>query len=269
MRGGWLKVYAIGYLIFLYAPIILLPLFAFNDSTIIAFPLDSFTTKWFGELTQVQALHDALWNSLGIAVTSAVLATTLGLFAARASTRYSFPGKAGIMGLIMLPLVLPEIIVAVSLLVVIVQVFGLPLAAWSIIAAHTLICTPFCIAILNTSFSNLDPSLEEAAYDLGETKWSTFRLITLPLVMPGIISSLLISFTISLDEFIIAFFLSGAQPTLPVYIWSLMRFPGQIPIVMALGTILVLASITLLVIAEYFRRRGIARAGQKDTGGFL
>jgi spermidine/putrescine transport system permease protein len=87
--------------------------------------------------------------------------------------------------------------------------------------------------------------------------------------MPGIIASLLISFTISLDEFIIAFFLSGAQPTLPVYIWGLMRFPGQIPIVMALGTLLVLASIALLVIAEYFRRRGVARTGQTDSGGFL
>ena len=269
MKGGWLRIYAVGYLIFLYAPILLLPLFAFNDSTIIAFPLDSFTTKWFAELTTVSALHDALWNSLFIAVTSAILATTLGMFAARASTRYRFPGKAGIMGLIMLPLVLPEIIVAVSLLVVIVQVFGLPLAQWSVIGAHTLICTPFCIAILNASFSNLDPALEEAAYDLGETKWSTFRLITLPLVMPGIISSLLISFTISLDEFIIAFFLTGSQPTLPVYIWGLLRFPGQIPIVMALGTILVLASITLLTIAEYFRRRGVARAGQTDSGGFL
>ncbi len=269
MKGGWLRVYAVGYLIFLYAPIILLPLFAFNDSTIIAFPLNGFTTKWFEELTTVTAMRDALGNSLVIAVTSAVLATTLGLFAARASTRYRFPAKAGIMGLIMLPLVLPEIIVAVSLLVVIVQVFGLPLSHWSVIAAHTLICTPFCIAILNTSFANLDPSLEEAAYDLGETRWSTFRLITLPLVMPGIISSLLISFTISLDEFIIAFFLTGAQPTLPVYIWSLLRFPGQIPIVMALGTILVLASILLLTIAEYFRRRGVARAGQADSGGFL
>jgi spermidine/putrescine transport system permease protein len=269
MNGSWLKVYAIGYLVFLYAPILLLPIFAFNDSTIIAFPLNGFTTKWFSQLTQVRALHDALWNSLGIAVTSAVLATTLGVCAARASTRYRFPGKAGIMGLIMLPLVLPEIIVAVSLLVVIVQVLGLPLAQWSVVAAHTLICTPFCIAILNASFSNLDPSLEEAAFDLGETRWSTFRLITLPLVMPGIISSLLISFTISLDEFIIAFFLTGAQPTLPVYIWGLLRFPGQIPVVMALGTILVLASILLLTIAEYYRRRGVARTGQKDTGGFL
>lgn len=269
MRGGWLRVYAIGYLLFLYAPIFLLPIFAFNDSTIIAFPLDSFTTKWFADLTTVTALHDAVWNSLFIAVTSAVLATTLGICAARASTRYEFPAKAGIMGLIMLPLVLPEIIVAVSLLVVIVQVLGLPLAQWSVIAAHTLICTPFCIAILNASFSNLDASLEEAAVDLGETRWSTFRLITLPLVMPGIISSLLISFTISLDEFIIAFFLTGSQPTLPVYVWGLLRFPGQIPVVMALGTILVLASVCLLTVAEYYRRRGVARAGQKDTGGFL
>jgi len=269
MKGGWLRVYAIGYLIFLYAPIFLLPVFAFNDSTIIAFPLDGFTTQWFSQLTTVGALHDALWNSLFIAVTSAILATTLGIFAARASTRYRFPAKAGIMGLIMLPLVLPEIIVAVSLLVVIVQVLGLPLAQWSVIAAHTLICTPFCIAILNASFSNLDASLEEAAVDLGETRWSTFRLITLPLVMPGIISSLLISFTISLDEFIIAFFLTGSQPTLPVYVWGLLRFPGQIPVVMALGTILVMASVLLLTIAEYYRRRGVARTGQSDSGGFL
>ncbi len=269
MSGGWLRIYAIAYLVFLYAPIFLLPVFAFNDSTIIAFPLDGFTTRWFSDLTTVGALHDAVWNSLVIAVTSAVLATTLGICAARASTRYRFPAKAGIMGLIMLPLVLPEIIVAVSLLVVIVQVLGLPLAQWSVIAAHTLICTPFCIAILNASFSNLDASLEEAAIDLGETRWSTFRLITFPLVMPGIISSLLISFTISLDEFIIAFFLTGAQPTLPVYVWGLLRFPGQIPVVMALGTILVLASILLLTIAEYYRRRGVARAGQSDSGGFL
>jgi len=269
VSGGWLRIYAIAYLVFLYAPIFLLPVFAFNDSTIIAFPLDGFTTRWFSDLTTVGALHDAVWNSLVIAVTSAVLATTLGICAARASTRYRFPAKAGIMGLIMLPLVLPEIIVAVSLLVVIVQVLGLPLAQWSVIAAHTLICTPFCIAILNASFSNLDASLEEAAIDLGETRWSTFRLVTFPLVMPGIISSLLISFTISLDEFIIAFFLTGAQPTLPVYVWGLLRFPGQIPVVMALGTILVLASILLLTIAEYYRRRGVARAGQSDSGGFL
>lgn len=264
-----LRVYVILYLIFLYAPIVLLPIFAFNNGTVIAFPLQGFTLRWFEELATTQALHHAVRNSLFIAGVSAILATCLGLCAARAGARHDFPLKRGILGFIMLPLVLPEIIVAVALLVMIVQVLGLGLSNWSIIAAHTLICTPFCVAILNGAFQNLDPSLEEAAMDLGESRLSAFRLITLPLVMPGIIASLLISFTISLDEFIIAFFLTGANPTMPVYIWGLMRFPSKLPVVMALGTILVVLSIILLTVAEYFRRRGLARAGLRDTGGFL
>lgn len=266
--GGWLRSYTIGYLVFLYLPILLLPMFAFNDATVIAFPLRGFTTQWFTELTQITALHGAVKNSLYIAVITSVLSVTLGICAARAATKYNFPLKKSVIGFIMLPLVLPEIIVAVSLLVVLLQL-GLDLTRWTVIMGHVLICTPFCIAILNSAFGNLDASLEEAAYDLGETRWSTFRLITLPLVMPGIISASLISFTISLDEFIIAFFLTGTEPTLPVYLWSQLRFPAKIPVVMALGTILVVASVVLLTVAEYFRRRGIRRAGGKDTGGFL
>ncbi|MEM8592394.1 MAG: ABC transporter permease [Pseudomonadota bacterium] len=264
-----LRVYAIGYLIFLYLPIFLLPLFAFNDSTIIAFPLDNFTFRWFVELWETPALHDAVWNSVFIAVLTAIFSTLLGICAARAAAKYQFPLKRSIMGLIMVPLVLPEIIVGVSLLVVVVQLLDWSLSTWTVIGAHVLICTPFSIAILNGAFQNMDTSLEEAAQDLGETPLSTFRLVTLPLVMPGIISSLLISFTISLDEFIIAFFLTGAEPTMPVYIWGLLRFPQKLPAVMALGTILVVLSILLLAIAEYFRRRGLARAGLKDKGGFL
>ena len=173
------------------------------------------------------------------------------------------------MGLIMLPLVLPEIIVGVSLLVVILKVLNLNLSYWTVIAGHVLICTPFAISVLNTSFQNLDLSLEEAAIDLGETPWGAFRSVILPLVTPAIISSLLITFTISLDEFIIAFFLTGAEPTLPVYIFGQFRFPAKVPVVMALGTILVGVSVIFLIVAEYFRRRGIARSGRKDTGGFL
>jgi spermidine/putrescine transport system permease protein len=266
MKG--LRAYALLYIVFLYAPIILLPLFAFNDGTIIAFPLQGFTTQWFAALLDTPALHEATLNSLIIAVSVAVLSTTLGLFAARAATRFDFPFKAGIVGFIMLPLVLPEVIVAISLLVVLVSL-GISSSIWTIIAGHTLICTPFAIAILQGSFSNMDKSLEEAAVDLGETPLSTFRLVTLPLVMPGIIASMLICFTISLDEFIIAFFLSGNEPTLPVYLWSQLRFPARLPVVMALGTILVLLSVVLLVVAEIFRRRGLKRAGLKDTGGFL
>lgn len=268
MRGGIWRTYAYLYLLFLYLPIILLPLFAFNNSTIIAFPLTGFTLEWFRELGHVEALHNAVYTSLKIAVVSALISTLLGICAARAAARYHFRFKGGMMGLIMLPLVLPEIIVAVSLLVVFLQI-GLSLGMLTVVLGHVLICTPFCIAILNGAFQSLDNSLEEAAVDLGCTGWEAFRLVILPLVMPGIIASLLIAFTISMDEFIIAFFLSGSDATLPVYLWGQLRFPKRLPVVMALGTILVIASVVLLTLAEYARRRGVRRRGQKDHGGFL
>lgn len=268
MRGRGLAAYVAAYLAFLYAPIALLPLFAFNDSTVIAFPLAGFTTRWFEALTAATALHQAAANSLAIAVATALLSTALGVCAARAGTRHAFPGKRPILGAIMLPLVLPEVIVAVALLVVFVQL-GATLSMLTVIAGHALICTPFSIAVLNGAFQALDPAMEEAARDLGETRLSAFARVTLPLVAPGIVASLLIAFTISLDEFIIAFFLSGRDPTLPVYLWGQLRFPQQIPVVMALGTVLVLLSVALIALAEAARRRGLRRAGLADRGGFL
>jgi spermidine/putrescine transport system permease protein len=267
-KAGGLRAYAIIYLIFLYAPIVLLPMFAFNDNKIIAFPLSGFTTNWFAEMWADEQLFRSLKNSMIVSLSTAVLSTVFGIFAARATTRYAFPAKAGILGLIMLPLVLPEMIVAMSLLVVLLAV-GVPLSIFTIILGHVLICTPFAVAILSSAFQSLDRSLEEAAYDLGETALSTFRLIVLPLVMPGIISSFLICFTISLDEFIIAYFLGGTDTPLSAYIYGQFRFPARVPSMLALGTILVAVSIVLLAIAEYFRRRGIAKTGGKDTGGFL
>ena len=142
-----LLTYTIVYLIFLYAPVMLLPLFAFNDSAIIALPLSGFTFRWFGLLWETEALHQAFYNSLMIAVITAIGSTTLGIFAARAAARYEFPGKRGIMGFIMVPLVLPEIIVGVALIVVLIQL-GMSLSAWTVIIGHVLICTPFSIAIL-------------------------------------------------------------------------------------------------------------------------
>lgn len=268
MKFPVLRLYTIVYLIFLYAPIALLPVFAFNDSKIIAFPLSGFTTQWFAEMWTDSILGDAIRNSLIISVSSSVLATCLGIFAARASTRYRFPFKGGLMGLIMLPMVLPEMIISMSLLVILLGI-GVPLSLFTIIMGHVLMCTPFAVAILSSAFQSLDRSLEEAAYDLGETPLSTFRLIILPLVLPGVISSLLICFTISIDEFIIAYFLGGSQVVLSTYIFGQFRFPAKVPAMLALGTILVGVSITLLTIAEYFRRRGLARTGGKDTGGFL
>lgn len=268
MKGGWLRIYALVYLVFLYLPIMLLPMFAFNASTVIAFPLAGFTTKWFGELTRTEALGDSVVASVEIAVATSLISTLLGICAARAAARYKFAFKPAIMGLILLPLLLPEIVIAVSLLGVFLQL-GLRLNALTVVLGHVLIATPFCIAILNGAFQSLDRSLEEAAIDLGETGWGSFRRIVLPLVMPGIISSLLIAFTISMDEFIIAFFLSGSEATLPVYLWGQLRFPQRLPVVMALGTILVVLSVLLLSLAEAARQRGLRKRGATDSGGFL
>ncbi|MEZ5933515.1 MAG: ABC transporter permease [Alphaproteobacteria bacterium] len=265
-KAGWLRGYAIGYLLFLYAPVLLLPVFAFNDSSIIAFPLKGFTTRSFEALWATPALHGAVINSLLVGVGAALISTLLGICAARASARFAFPGKPAMLGFTMLPLVLPEIIVAVSLVVVLIQL-GLGLSLWAVVLGHVLICMPFSISILNAAFLSLDQSLEEASLDLGENRLSTFLRVTLPLVMPGVIASLLIAFTISLDEFIIAFFLTGTEPTLPVYIWSQLRFPAKLPTIMALGFLMMLLSLVLLLAAEVFRRRAERQGG--SGGGFL
>ena len=149
---------------------------------------------------------------------------------------------------------MPEIIVGVSLLTVLIQL-GLSLNLWSVVLGHTLLIIHFSILIMNSAFNNLDISLEEASMDLGENQIGTFFRIILPLVFPGIMASLLIGFTLSLDEFIIAFFLTGTETTLPVYIWSLFRFPKELPTTMALGTLLLIVSLILLSLSEYFRRR--------------
>jgi spermidine/putrescine transport system permease protein len=263
-----LRSYTLFYLLFLYGPILLLPIFAFNDSRVVAFPLQGFTTGWFAEMWSDANLRTAAQNSLIIALSVASISTILGIFAARASVRYRFPGKGPLMGMIMLPLVLPEMIVAMALLIVLLSI-GIPLSLFTVIVGQVLICTPFAVAILTSAFQSLDRSLEEAAMDLGETPVSTFRLIVLPLVMPGIMASFLICFTISFDEFIIANFLGSGQPILSVYIFGQFRFPAKVPSMLALGTVLVCLSIILLGFAEYMRRRGIAKAGGKDSGGFL
>ena len=252
----YLKIFAFTYLIFLYAPALLLPIFSFNSSQIIAFPLTGFTFHWFETLLHQSTLHEALRNSLIVAVASSVLATILGILASRSATRYDFTGKQISLTFILAPLVLPEIIVGVALLIVLIQL-GLSLNLWSVVLGHTLLIMPFSILIMNSAFNNLDISLEEASMDLGENQFGTFYRIILPLVFPGIMASLLIGFTLSLDEFIIAFFLTGTDTTLPVYIWAQFRFPKKLPTTMALGTLLLVTSFILLSLSEYFRRRAV------------
>ena len=255
-----LTAYAIAYLVFLYLPVLLLPLFSFNDSSVVAFPLQGFTTRWYENLAATPALHEAVINSLIVGVAASVVATILGVGAARAMTRYQFGGRDAVSAFLMLPMVMPEIIVAVALLVVLLQL-GFELSLFTIMLGHVLFCLPFAISVLRTSFLGLDRSLEEASLDLGETRLMTFWRVILPLVTPGVVSSLLICFTISFDEFILAFFLGGQATTLPLYIWGQLRFTAKLPNVLALGSLILLFSLILLGTAELLRRRAERRTG--------
>ena len=262
--GGWLTAYAFLYIVFLYLPVIFLPIFSINTAPTPKFPLTGYTLKWYEDLPKTPALLDAAWNSLIVGVSASVLATLLGILAARSITRYRYPGCRTINGLIMAPLVLPEIILAISMLLVMLQL-GLSLSLFTVVLGHVLICIPYSMTVLTAGFEGFDRSLEEASADLGESAFGTFRRVTLPMVAPAIISSLLVCFTISLDEFVIAFFLTGTETTLPIYIWGQLRFAAKLPGVLALGTLLLVASFVLMTVAEVLRRRA-ARRTQSEGG---
>ncbi|MER8777785.1 ABC transporter permease [Mesorhizobium sp. M0977] len=264
LPGRLLPAYAFLYVVFLYLPVIFLPIFSINTAATPKFPLSGFTLKWYHDLPRTPALLDATWNSLVVGVSASILSTVLGILAARSITRYRYPGRRAINGLIMAPLVLPEIIVAMSLLLVILQL-GLSLSLFTVVLGHVLVCVPYSMTVLTAGFEGFDRSLEEASADLGESAFGTFRRVTLPMVAPAIISSLLVCFTISLDEFLIAFFLTGTEATLPIYIWGQLRFAAKLPGVLALGTLLLVASFLLMTIAEILRRRA-ARRTQNEGG---
>ncbi len=248
--------YAVWYLAFLYIPVLFLPLFSFNDSIYVAFPLKGFSLEWYGDMVNTQQLLESLANSLKVGGAVAVLSTVLGLFAAKSMTRYVMPGKGALTAFIMLPLVVPGIILGISLLVI-TNMVGMPLSLYTIGLAHTLVSVPFAMLVLISRLEGFDRNLEEASLDLGEGPLRTFFRVTLPLAWPGILASLLLTFTISFDEFILAFFLAGNEATLPVYIWSQLRFPSRLPMVLALGATILIFSFFIVTVAEVLRRRGV------------
>ncbi len=252
--------YSVLYLVFIYLPVLFLPLFSFNDGIYVAFPLKGFTTRWYAEMAGNEALLQALKNSVMVGGTVAVIATVLGTMAARAFTRYRFAGRKPLFGIIVIPLVVPGIILGIALLVMSNRI-GVELSLFTIGASHLLITTPFATLIMISRLEGFDPNLEEASQDLGETGWMTFWRVTFPLALPGIVASLLLSFTESFDEFILAFFLSGTEATLPLYIWGQLRFPARLPMVLALGTAILVASFVVIAFAEWARRRGVKVKG--------
>lgn len=254
--GKWLVFYAIIYLTFLYLPVAVLPVFSFNDSQYVAFPLKGFTLKWYEELVDNYSLFNAVWNSFRVAVSVAILSTILGTFAAKAVTRYRIRGRIPLIGAIMVPLVIPEIILGIALLMTL-SLGGIKLSLFSVGLGHMLLCVPFSMLVLISRMEGFDKSMEEAAQDLGENAWGTFWRVTFPIMFPGIVASLLLTFTISFDEFVLAFFLAGTDATLPLYIWSSLRFPDKLPGVLSLGAIIIVVSTFIIFIAELVRRSGV------------
>lgn len=261
-RIGGIGLYAAAYIAFLYGPVLFIPLFSFNDAVVIKFPLAGFTTKWYAAMFGDGELMRALGNSLKVGGVVAVISTVLGTIAAKAVTRYRMPGRGPVVGFIMSPLVLPGIIMGVALLIIFNNILAMPLSLFTIGFGHTLICLPFAMAVMMSRLEGFDKALEEASLDLGESGWMTFWRVTFPLAVPGVIASLLLSFTTSFDEFIMAFFLAGNETTLPIFIYSQMRFPARLPMVLALGALILLVSFVLVILALRLTRRGMpSKAG--------
>ena len=259
-----LRAYALAYLAFLYLPVLFLPLFSFNNSRFIAFPLTGFTTRWYSELFADDAMLHALGNSLEVGAVTALLSTLLGLLAAKAVTQYRLRGTGALLGFVSLPLFIPDIVLGIALLLLLGAI-GFPLSLAGVVLGHASLCVPFALTVLIARFEGFDRNLEEASADLGEGAFMTFWRVTFPLVLPGIAASLLLTFITSFDEFLLAYFLSGTEATLPVYIWGQLRFPDRLPMVLALGALILVASVALVVLAEWARNLGVA-PGKKSIG---
>ncbi|GEO86158.1 MULTISPECIES: ABC transporter permease [Alphaproteobacteria] len=255
--------YVVAYIVFLYLPVVLIPLFSFNDSIQAAFPLKGFTLEWYRTLLGNEAIAAALGNSLMIAISSAAVATLCGTTIAYLDVYASTPLSSVISGLSRLPILIPGVIVGIALLIL-VNLLGFGPSRLAIGMGHVLICLPTTVVIMRGRFSAIPKSLAEAASDLGARDFAVFRRAMLPLAWSAVASAFMLSFLTSFDEFIVAFFLAGAEPTLPLYIWSQLRFPKSLPVVMALGTLILGVSIVLATAAEILRRWQPSQAGGKS-----
>jgi spermidine/putrescine transport system permease protein len=260
MRGArrhWLWGYTLLFAVILYLPSVFILIFSFNSGIHIAFPLKEWTIDWYRQLGQDDALLEAAGNSLKVAAAAAISSTAIGTLGAFALVRYRWPGGQAITGLSMLPLLMPSIIMGIALLVLL-RAIGFDNSLTAITMGHIVFCTPLSLSIMMSRFVTLDRSLEEAAMDLGANETSTFIKITLPLSAAAIAASIILCFTTSIDEFVIAFFLSGTDITLPLYIWGQLRFPAHLPEILALGSCMLVGSLLLIFISEALRRRGAA-----------
>jgi spermidine/putrescine transport system permease protein len=259
-----LAVFFVGFLIFLYLPTVLLLIFSFNASTVIAFPISEWTTGWYEAAWQDDEIRKSVIASLEVAAGTAAVATALGVLVSYALARRTMRFKSGVSALVLLPLVVPTVVLGVSLLVLFRPsdpIIPIPLGLWAVLIGHIVIALPFCVLLLLPRIASIDKRLEEAAYDLGASGFTTFRRIVLPLITPALIASLLVAFVISFDEVVIASFLVQDQATYPVYLYSGLRLGGRTSLLMPVATVMLIISFLLVLAAELFRRIGERRVG--------
>jgi len=237
---------AIAVYLFLYIPLIVVVAFSFNDSKLSA-EWVGFTTSWYTKLFANDEMMKAARNSLTIALVAALAATVLGTMAGIAIHRYKLKVLPV---LVITPVAMPEILLGVSLLIFFISVFGEEsLSLLTVIIAHTTFCIGFVAIIVRSRLAGMDESIFEAARDLGATPWQSFRLVTLPLILPGVVAGALMAFTLSIDDFVITFFTAGAGvPTLPLTIYTMIKI-AVTPEVNAVSTLLMLLTLTMIVLA--------------------
>lgn len=239
---------------FLYIPILLLVIFSFNSSKL-NIRWEGFSFKWYAALLENKTLVTAFQNSLIVASFTTVLATLLGTIGAWMLYRYRFPFQRIIGLLIFVPMVIPEVLMGVSLLTEFVHLLKMPLGYTTLIIAHTTFCFPFVLVGVQARLHGLDPSLEEAALDLGATPVQAFWLVVVPYLMPAIVAGALMSFTLSLDEYIVSVFTTGAQSqTLPLKVYGMAKV-GLNPQLNALSTLFVVGTIALVLFSQILTRR--------------
>ncbi|MBA2316685.1 MAG: ABC transporter permease [Euzebyales bacterium] len=254
--------------VFLYAPILLLIVFSFNDNRIVGV-WNTASLRWYREMLDNAAVLNALRNSLIVALASTAVSTVIGTAAALALERFRFPGRRVYDGLVYLPVIIPDVTMAVMMLLFFVEAFvivqavlgispslGIP----TITLSHIAFNISFVAIVVRARLAGLDPALEEAAADLYASRWQAFRRVTLPLIMPGVLGGALLALTLSLDDVVVTSFVAGpGSTTLPVYVFGLVR-RGVTPLINAVSTVMLVASMLLVLGSLLIQRRSPDRA---------
>ena len=248
-----LKAYYFGLIALLYLPIAVLFLFSINASTSLSFPLHGLTLDWYEKLFASDALLRSARNSLVVALGSSITATLMGTMVALLMMRYQFRSKGLLVAMAVLPLIVPYIVLAVALFLLF-SVLNIDRSLLTVGIAHTVVALPYVLLIVGARLAGFDASIEEAAMDLGATYPTTLRRIVIPMIAPAMISAWLTAFTVSFDEFALALFLAGTQPTFPVYLYGQLRFANRLPIMIALAVIMMVGTLAIVLIAERIRR---------------